>query len=78
MVLLEYTEITIHVIDLEKYNQLPYGPIYNLKLIKLETLKTYIKTSLANSFVHFSKSTAGILILFDKKYNGNFGFCVNY
>ena len=40
------TGINKHVIKLEKDKQLFYWPIYNLQLMKLETLKTYIKTHL--------------------------------
>ena len=54
--LLEHTEINTHAIDLEEGKQPPYGPIYNLKLVELETLKTYIKTNLANDFICPSKS----------------------
>lgn len=46
--LLKRIEINNNSIDLIKSQQLPYGSIYSLKLVELETLKTYIKTNLAN------------------------------
>ena len=76
--LLEYTKINTHAIDQEKSKQLPYGPIYSLALVELETPKTYIKTNLANGFICPSKSPAGALILFDKKSDGSLCLCVNY
>ena len=78
VMLSEHTEINTHVIDLEESKQLPYSSIYSLGLVKLETLKTYIKTNLANSFIRPSKSPAIAPILFDKKPNGNFWLYVNY
>ena len=39
-----------HVIELEEGKQPPFGPIYRLGPVELETLKTYIKTNLANGF----------------------------
>lgn len=71
-VLLEYTKINIYAIDLEEGKQPLYRPIYSLELVGLETLKTYIKINLANSFIYPSKSPIGIPILFDKKPNKSF------
>ena len=76
--LLEHTKINDNAIKLEEDKQPIFGPIYNLGSIKLETLKTYIKTNLAISFIRLSKSLAGALILFEKKPNGSFCFCVDY
>ena len=77
-VLSEHIEINNHTIDLEKDKQLPHGFIYSLKPVKLETIKTYIETNLANSFICPSKSPAGALILFDKKLNRSLWLCVDY
>ena len=74
----EHTEINTYAIDLEEGKQLLYRPIYNLRPIELETLKTYIKTNLANSFIRPSKSPVGAPILFDKKLDGSLRLCVNY
>ena len=77
-VLPEHTEINTHAINLEDGKQPLYGPIYILAPVQLETLKTYIKTNLANSFIYLSKSPAGALILFNKKPYRNFRLYVNY
>ena len=74
----KHTEINTYAIDLEENKQPPYGPIYSLGPVELETLKTYIKTNLANGFIRPSKSPAGAPILFDKKPNGSLRLCVNY
>ena len=72
------TGIDNHAIKLEKNKQPLFGPIYSLRLVELETLKTYIKINLANSFIWSSKSPAKALILFDKKLDKNLYLCVNY
>lgn len=51
IVLLEYTKINTHAINLEEGKQLLYSFIYSLKLVELETLKSYIKINLANDFI---------------------------
>ena len=76
--LLEHTEINIHAIDLEEGKQPPYGPIYSLRPVKLETLKTYIEANLANGFIRPLKYPTGAPILFQKKPNRSFWLCVNY
>ena len=58
--------------------QPPYGPIYSLKPVELETLKAYIETNLANKFIRLSKSPAGGPILFDWKSDGFLQLCVDY
>ena len=50
----EHTEIKTHAIDLEEGKQPPYGPIYSLGSVELETLKTYIKSNFANGFICLS------------------------
>ena len=77
-VLPEHTEINTHAIDLEEGKQPPYGPIYSLGPVELETLKTYIETNLANGFIRPSKSPAGAPILFDRKPDGSLRLCVDY
>ena len=61
----EHTGINNHAIKLVDSQQPPYGPIYSLGPVELETLKTYIETNLANEFMRPSKSLAGAPILFD-------------
>ncbi len=63
----EHTGINNHVIELVDDRQPPYGPIYNLGPVELETLKVYIKNNLVNGFIRPFKSSAGVPILFDKK-----------
>ena len=40
-----------HTMKLEYGKQSPYWPIYSLRLIELETLKTCFETNLANAFI---------------------------
>ena len=74
----EHTGINNHPIDLIDDKQLLYSLIYSLGPVKLETLKTYIETNLANSFIRPSKSSAGISILFIRKKDGFFWLCIDY
>ena len=67
----EHTGINDHPIDLIDDKQPPYGPIYSLGPVELETLKTYIKTNLANGFIRPSKSPVGAPILFIRKKDGS-------
>ena len=67
-----------HAIKLEEGKQPLFGPIYSLGPVKLETLKTYIETNLANGFIQPSKFPAGALILFDQKPDGSLRLCVDY
>ena len=74
----ENTGMNEHVIELEESKQPPFGPIYSLGPVELETLKTYIETNLANGFIRPSKSPAGAPILFDRKPDGSLRLCVDY
>ena len=76
--LFEHTGINDHTIELVEGQQPPYGPIYSLGPVELETLKAYIETNLANGFIRPSKSLAGAPILFDRKSDGSLRLCVNY
>ena len=76
--LLENTGINEHTIELEESKQPLFGSIYSLRLVELETLKIFIKTNLANNFIRPFKSPVGAPILFDKKPDRSFRFCVNY
>ena len=60
--LLENIGMNEHAIKLEEGKQLPFDPIYSSELVKFKTLKTYIKTNLANSFIQPSRSPAGASI----------------
>ena len=74
----KYTKINDHTIKLVDDWQPLYESIYSLGPVELETLKTYIKTNLANYFIKPSKSPAGAPIFFDKKPNGSFQLYVDY
>ncbi len=74
----EHTGINDHAIELVDDWQPPYGPIYSLGPVELETLKAYIENNLANGFIRLSKSPARAPILFDKKPDGNLRLCVDY
>ena len=74
----KHTGINNHAIKLVDDWQPPYGPIYSLRPVELETLKTYIKNNLANGFIRPSKSPAGAPIIFDKKLDGSLRLCVDY
>ena len=47
----ENTRMNKHAIKQEEDQQSPFGLIFNLKPIKLKTLKTYMKTNLVNGFI---------------------------
>ena len=74
----EHTGINDHAIELVESQQPPYGPIYSLGPIEMETLKAYIETNLANKFIRPSKSPAGAPILFDRKSDSFLRLCVDY
>ena len=62
--LLKRTEFNQYAIELQDDKQPPYGPIYSLKPMELETLKTCIKANLANGFIWLFKSPTSTSILF--------------
>ena len=74
----ENTGMNEHIIELKEGKQPPFGPIYSLGSVELKTLKTYIKTNLANGFIRPSKSPAKALIFFDQKLDGSFRLCMDY
>ena len=74
----KHTEISNHAIKLVNGWQSPYEPIYSLKPVELEILKTYIETNLANGFIRPSKSPAATPILFDQKSDSFFWWCIDY
>ena len=75
----EHIGINNHTIKLvDGCQQPPYGPIYSLRPVELETLKAYIETNLANGFIKPSKSPAGALILFDWMSDGSLRLCVDF
>lgn len=61
----KYIDINNHAIELIDNQQLLYSPIYNLSLVKLKILKTYIKNNLAHGFIKLSKSIFSTPNFFD-------------
>ena len=59
-VLSKHMKVNKHAIKLEKGKLSSHCPIYNLALVELETLKTYIETNLANSFICRSNLLLGL------------------
>lgn len=51
LVLSKQTELNQYTIKLQDGKQPLYGPIYNLRLVELKTLKTYIETNQGNNFI---------------------------
>ena len=78
MELPENPGINEHTIELIEGKQSPYGPIYSLGPVELETLKAYIETHLRTGFIRPSKSPAGAPILFDKKSDRSLRLYVDY
>ncbi len=74
----EHTRINDHAIELVDDRQPPYGPIYSLGPVELETLKAYIENNLASGFIRPLKSPTGALILFDKMSDGSLRLYVDY
>ena len=74
----EHTEINDHSINLLDDKQLPYGPIYSLGAVEVETLKTYIEANLASGFIKPSKPPSVAPILFVQKKNGSLRLCIDY
>ena len=74
----ENTKINEYAIKFKENKQLSFGPIYHLGPVKLKTLKTCIKTHLANSFIWPSKSLTETSIFFDRKPDRSLRICVNH
>jgi hypothetical protein len=67
-----------HTIPLQDGSSPPYGPLYRLSSVELETLHTYIQENLARGFIQPSESPAGAPVLFVKKKDGSLRLCVDY
>ena len=76
--LLKYLSINKCIINLEIIKQILYRRIYQLKSIKLETFKIYIKTNIIKSYIRLFKSFSRILILFFKNLYCNLCLYINY
>lgn len=78
LVLLKQTNFNKYTIKLKNDKQLFYLLIYNLSLVKLKTLKVYIKTYLKIKLIQHFKFLINVIILFDKKSNSNFSLYIDY
>ena len=78
MELPENTGINEHVIELDEGKQPPYGPIYSLGPVELETLKAFMETHLKTRFISHSKFLTVAPILVDNKPDGSLRLCVDY
>ena len=76
--LLKNSRINEYAIKLKKGKQSPFGQIYSLGPVKLELLKNYIETNMANSFICSSLSPARALIFFNQKPDKSLGLCIDY
>lgn len=65
MEFLEYTVINNYDIKLKEDKLPPFGLIYILKPVKLETLKSYIEINIANGFILLFKFLVKALIFLD-------------
>lgn len=74
----KYLNMNKHVIDLEADKQPSYKLIYSLDVVKLKTFNIYIKTNLANGFIHPFKFLAKTFILFVQKFNNSLRLYINY
>ena len=71
-------DINDYAIKLVNSQQPFYGLIYSLRPVKLEILKIYIETNIANRFIRLSKSPVKTPIFFDWKSNKCFLLFVDY
>ena len=76
--LVENTGMNKHAIKLVEDKQPLDGLIYSLKLVELETLKTYIETHLKTGFIQSSKSLTDTPIFFDQKPDRSLRFSIDY
>lgn len=67
-----------YIIKLIEKKLPPYEFIYTLNLLKLKTVKVYIKTHLKIVFIQYSKYLIYTSIIFDKKPNSSLYLSVNY
>jgi hypothetical protein len=67
-----------HRIPLEEGTTPPYGPIYSLSPVELDTLRKYIDENLQRGFIRHSRSPCGAPVLFVKKADGSLRLCVDY
>ena len=67
-----------HAIDLEDGAKAPYGPLYNMSELELNSLREYLDDMIGKGFIRSSNSSAGAPVLFAKKKDGSLRLCVDY
>ena len=67
-----------HSIPIMEGENPPFGPIYPLSKVELNTLSEYLDENLKKGFIRKSSSPAGAPILFVKKKDGSLRLCVDY
>jgi hypothetical protein len=67
-----------HTIPVEPGKTPPFGPIYKLSPVELETVRKYIEENLRKGFIRHSQSPCSAPIVFAKKPDGTLRLCVDY
>ncbi len=67
-----------HKIELKEESQLSRSWLYFMSNYKLQKIKEYLEENLKKKFITLSKASFALLILFVKKKDDSFRFCVNY
>jgi len=67
-----------HKIELEDENQFSKGQLYFMLSHKLQKIKEYLEENLKKKFITLSKASFALSILFVKKKDDSFRFCMNY
>lgn len=78
VVLLNYLNINKHIINLKSDKQPSFWLIYSLGIMKLKTLKTYIKSNLFNSLIESFTFSAKTYIFFVQKFDESFCLYIDY
>jgi hypothetical protein len=67
-----------HKINLMPGMEFPFGPIYKLSPIELETLHDYVEENLKKGFIRHFQSQCAAPIVFVKKKDGSLRICMDY
>ena len=67
-----------HNIILKEENNLTSSPLYSMLLKQLKLVKAYLEDHLKKGFIVFSNAPYASSVLFVKKPEGGWHFCVNY
>jgi len=67
-----------HTVPLESGKAPPFGPIYKLSPMELETVRRYVEENLRKGFIRHSQSSCGAPIVFAKKKDGTLRLCIDY